>query len=506
MDSQDDRKGGTQEKTLPFRVPEPAAMVIFGASGDLTHRKLMPALYNLHCKHRLPEGFTVVGYSRTPFTHEAFRKEMRAACKEYGEVEPEIADWKGFAQRLFYCPGDINKPADFEHLHDFLHRLEVERVGAGNRVYYLAVAPQFYDQVVERICDFSMADQEGAYRRIVVEKPFGRDLDSARQLNQRLHKVFREDQIYRIDHYLGKETAQNILFLRFANTIYEPVWNRNYVDHVQISVAETLTVGHRAGFYEQAGVLRDVFQNHLLQLLALMTMEPPASFNADMLRNETMKVLSSIHPIAPEAAGEHTLRAQYRGYREEKGVAPDSQVATYAVVRLFIDNWRWQGVPFYLRSGKAMAEKCSEIIIQFKSPPHVLFPLAPGQEIDPNLLVLRIQPDEGIHVRFEAKVPDTAAEMRPVDMNFDYASAFGGSAIPDAYERLLLDLLHGDASLFARKDGIEAAWALIDSILAGWEGPHAPPLYFYDKGSWGPPEADALLSREAREWLEGCRD
>jgi glucose-6-phosphate 1-dehydrogenase len=506
MGSQEDLTSETREEASRFRIPEPAAMVIFGASGDLTHRKLVPALYNLHCKQRLPDGFTVVGYSRTQFSHEAFREEMRKACNEYGEVEAEIADWEGFAQRLYYCPGDINKPDDFERLHDFLHELEQERVGTGNLVYYLAVAPQFYEDVVDRICDFSMAEEEGAYRRIVVEKPFGRDLESAKQLNQRLHKAFLEDQIYRIDHYLGKETAQNILFLRFANTIFEPIWNRNYVDHVQISVAETLTVGHRAGFYEGAGVLRDVFQNHLMQLLALMTMEPPTSFKADMLRNETMKVLCAIRPIPPQAVGDHTLRAQYRGYRQEKEVAPDSQVATYAVVRLFIDNWRWQGVPFYLRSGKAMAEKCSEIIIQFKSPPHVLFPLEPGQEIDPNLLVLRIQPDEGIHIRFQAKVPDTVAEMRSVDMNFDYASTFGGSAIPEAYERLLLDVLQGDAALFARNDGIEMAWALIDSILDGWDGPHAPPLYEYEKGSWGPPEADALLSREAREWLEGCRD
>jgi glucose-6-phosphate 1-dehydrogenase len=495
-----------QEKRTSFSKPEPAVMVIFGASGDLTHRKLVPALYHLHCKQRLPDGFTVVGYSRTPFSHEEFRQEMWEACEEYGEIEPEITDWEGFARRLYYCPGDITSPSDFKKLNEFLLQLEQERVGAGNRVFYLAVAPKFYEKVVDRIGEFCMAHYEGAYRRIVVEKPFGHDLESARQLNQRLHQVFSEEQIYRIDHYLGKETAQNILFLRFANTIFEPVWNRNYIDHVQISVAEKLTVGHRGEFYESAGVLRDVFQNHLLQLLALMTMEPPASFKADMLRNETFKVLSAIRPVTPETVAGHTLRGQYQGYREEKGVAPDSQVPTFSVVRLFIDNWRWQGVPFYLRSGKAMAEKCSEIIIQFKSPPHVLFPLRPGEQNNPNLLVLRIQPDEGIHIRFEAKVPDTNTGLRSVDMNFDYAGSFGESAIPEAYERLLLDVLQGDAALFARNDGIEASWELIDSVLAGWKGPQAPTLYFYEQGSWGPAEADAFLNQEGREWLEGCQD
>jgi glucose-6-phosphate 1-dehydrogenase len=499
-------KEPAKQATPAYRLPEPATMVIFGASGDLTHRKLIPALYHLHCKKRLPDGFSVVGYARTPFSNEEFRAEMRAAVDKFGNVEADIADWEGFTGRLFYCPGDIGEPDDFKRLHDFLDELERTRVGSGNRVYYLAVAPQFYESVVDRLCDFSMSGQDGGWRRIVVEKPFGHDRESARQLNRKLHKVFAEQQIYRIDHYLGKETAQNSLFLRFANTIFEPVWNRNYVDNVQLTVAETVKVGHRAAFYEQAGVLRDVFQNHLLQLLALMTMEPPASFNADALRNETAKVLAAIRPIPAEHVQEYTLRGQYQGYRREKGVAPYSQVATFAIVRLFIDNWRWQGVPFYLRSGKALAQKCSEIILQFKRPPHVMFPLAPGQEINPNRLVLRIQPDEGIHLRFEAKVPDTVAEMRSVDMAFDYASTFGASAIPDAYERLLLDVLQGDPSLFARSDSIDLSWAFIDSLLAACESQHGPPLTFYEPGSWGPPEADAFMAREGRRWLQVCRD
>ncbi|HJW90294.1 MAG TPA: glucose-6-phosphate dehydrogenase [Anaerolineales bacterium] len=480
-------------------------MIIFGASGDLTHRKLIPALYNLHSKDRLPEGFSVVGFSRTPFSHEHYRVHLREAVQDFCRVNPSELEWERFAQRIYYCEGDLMNPDDYKSLEDLLHHLERERVGTGNRAYYLALAPQFYHPVVARLGELEMAKETTDWRRIVVEKPFGRDLASARELNRALHAVFAESQIYRIDHYLGKETAQNILFLRFANTIFEPIWNRNFVDHVQVTVAETLKVGHRASYYEKSGVLRDVFQNHLIQLLALVTMEPPASFNADALRNDTVKVLSAIRPIQEDAVGDQTIRGQYMGYWEEKGVSPKSQTATFAVLRLFIDNWRWQGVPFYLRSGKALPEKCSEIIIQFKRPPHVMFPLAPGQEIPPNLLTLLIQPDEGIQFRFEAKVPDTVAEMRSVDMEFDYASSFGESAIPEAYERLLLDVLQGDASLFTRSDAIELAWSLIDPIVKGWEGEHAPPLHYYPPGSWGPEAADLFLAQTDRSWVQGCQ-
>ena len=346
-----------------------------------------------------------------------------------------------------------------------------------------------------------MARESEGWRRIIVEKPYGHDLTSALSLNRAVQAVFDERQIFRIDHYLGKETAQNISFFRFGNTVFEPIWNRNYVDNVQITVAEKVDVGHRAGFYDSTGVLRDMFQNHLLQLLTLVAMEPPASFDADAVRNEKVKVLSAMRPILPDQVASKTVCGQYRGYGDAEGVAPRSETATYAALRLSIDNWRWQGVPFYLRSGKAMATKTSEIIIEFRCPPHVMFPLPPGTSIRRNLLALRIQPDEGIHLRFEAKVPDTVTDMRPVDMEFRYAEDFGEITIPEAYERLLLDALQGDASLFTRSDGIERSWELMDPIIEGWEKPGAPPLAIYDRGSWGPAEADDLLAREGRSWI-----
>ncbi len=488
----------------PKRIIESSTMVIFGASGDLTHRRLIPALFSLKSKGRLPEGFNVVGFSRTNYSHDQFRKEMYSSIQKYSDLDLSASKWGKFSHHLYYLPGDINQSSNFEELDKFIIKLDQEMQGNGNRIYYLALAPQFYPQLVAQLGNLGMANQSRGWRRIVLEKPFGSDLISARQLNQALHDVFSERQIFRIDHYLGKETAQNILFLRFANTIFEPVWNRNYVNHIQITVAEKLDIGHRGNYYDAAGVLKDMFQNHLLQLLTLITIEPPASFNADALRNETIKLLSAIRPIKSQEVAIHTVRGQYHGYLEEEGVQRDSQTATFAALRLFIDNWRWQGVPFYLRSGKSLAEKSTQIIIQFNSPPHVMFPLPPGRKINPNRLILCIQPDEGIQLRFEAKQPDTIAEMRNVDMIFDYAKSFGATSVPDAYERLLLDILQGDGSLFTRNDAIELSWGFIDPIIKGWQTLNLPPLVIYPQGSWGPKEADKFIARDHIKWIHGC--
>ena len=425
---------------------------------------------------------------------------MRAGVEQHAAHPFTAEQWAAFEMRLFYRAGGFTESADFARLATTL--TELER-GPADRLYYLAAPPRFYADIVNRLGAADIVREDEGWRRVIVEKPFGADLASAQALNLSIHRVLDEKQIYRIDHYLGKETVQNILTLRFANAIFEPLWNRNYTDHVQITVAETVGVGHRAGYYDRAGVLRDMFQNHLLQLLALTAMEPPAAFDADSLRNEKVKVLKAIRPIRPDQVGTHTVRGQYRGYCEEEGVASDSHTATYATLRLFIDNWRWQGVPFYLRSGKRLAEKTTEIVIQFKCPPHLMFPLPPDREITANILALCLQPDEGMHLRFEAKVPDTVAEMRSVNMEFHYADSFRPRAVPEAYERLLLDALHGDASLFTRSDGIELAWKFIDPILKGWASPATPPAE-YEPGRWGPAEADELLTRDGRAWLRGC--
>lgn len=488
---------------FPIRIPEPFSLVIFGASGDLTHRKLIPALYNLFRKARLPEAFHVIGFSRTPHTDEQFRGKLEEAVRALAHMQIDEKEWEEFAGHLYYCTGDLSSETDLKGLHQFIRRIEGQKMKDANRVYYLAISPQYYGRVVAGLGKMSMEKQKNCWRRIVVEKPFGRDLASAQELNQSLHRVFDEQQIFRIDHYLGKETAQNILFFRFANTIFEPIWNRNYIDHVQITVAEDIPVGHRGSYYDEAGVLRDMFQNHLLHLLALMTMEPPASFNADAVRNEIMKLFSAIRPIPAESVRQSTVRGQYAGYHQEKGVSPDSETATFGAVRLFVDNWRWQGVPLYLRSGKALTEKCSQIILKFNPPPHVMFPLPHNRHITPNLLVLRIQPQEGIDLRFEAKVPDTIAEMRSVEMEFDYDSSFGQSILPDAYERLLMDLLLGDASLFARNDAIELAWRFIDPIQNAWDSDLAPPLEIYQPGTWGPQATDHLIGWGGDQWING---
>ena len=476
----------------------PTSIVIFGASGDLTQRKLIPSLFSLFRKGRLPKQFHIIGTGNTSFTDDQFREHLAQGLKKFAPFEYKEEEWNKFAANLAYQQGRYTDLADFRKFSEALNKWEN---GDANRLYYLATPPSLFTNIIDLLGLTDQLHENGGWRRVVIEKPFGTDLASARSLNRQIHKTLNEDQIYRIDHYLGKETVQNILVTRFANTIFEPLWNRNYINHIEITVAEQVGVEHRAGYYDTVGVLRDMFQNHLLQLVSLVAMEPPASFKADALRNEKVKVLSSIQPMEKKSIARNTVRAQYDGYRKEEGVNPKSTTPTYAALRLQIDNWRWQGVPFYLRSGKCLKEKISQIRIEFKQPPHLLFPNNDGK-MTPNVLVLFLQPDEGIHWRFEAKVPDTAADMRSVDMEFHYADSFGQTAIPEAYERLLLDALQGDASLFTRGDEVEMAWSLIDPILQVWESDQIPPLASYKPGSWGPAEANELLARDGCSWMD----
>ncbi len=469
----------------------PTTIVIFGASGDLTRRKLMPALYNSFRKARLPKTTRIVGFARRPWDDPAFRELLQSGVEEFSDTYEE-GIWQDFADKVHYFKGNLDVAEDYTRLGDFLQEIEG---GPAHRLYYLATSPDFYGPAATYLGEAGLANPAAGMRNLVIEKPFGRDLTSALALNDVIHTHWAENQIYRIDHYLGKETAQNILFLRFANTIFEPLWDRNYIDHVQITVAEKVDVGSRAGYYDEAGVLRDMFQNHLLQLLTLISMESAAPLNADTLRNEKVKVLNAVRPVELE----DTVRAQYEGYRDAEGVVDNSQMPTYAALKLYIDNWRWQGVPFYLRSGKALAKKHSEIAIVFKRPPMALFGLA-NNRIS-NVLSILVQPDEGVHLTFEAKVPDSSQEMRTVDLEFHYRDSFPDRTLPDAYERLLLDALNSDALLFARSDEIVQAWQLIDPILQGWEASNPPPLDTYPKGSWGPQAAEQLLALNGHRWL-----
>ncbi|UCE19641.1 MAG: glucose-6-phosphate dehydrogenase [Gemmatimonadota bacterium] len=481
---------------------EPAVIIIFGASGDLTQRKLVPALHTLACDGLLPMQSRIVGVARTDLSDQDFRHNLFEGVKAYARRRPGTCElWPRSAERHTYVAGSYDDPETYRRLAERLRQLDEEAGTRGNRLFCLATPPVLYPIIIEQLGKAELNKSGTGWTRIIIEKPFGNDFESARQLNGQVHAVFEEHQVFRIDHYLGKETAQNILFFRFANTIFEPVWNRKYIDNIQITVAETVGVGHRAGYYDKVGVLRDMFQNHLLQLMALTAMESPASFNADAIRNEKVKMFSAIRHISSGDVLECTVRGQYRGYRETEEIEPHSQTATYGALELFIDNWRWQGVPFYLRSGKMLTNKTSEIIVQFQRPPHFMFPLPPGREITPNVLALSIQPDEGMHLCFEVKTPNTLAETRSVDMEFHYADAFGADALPDAYERLLLDAIKGDASLFTRSDGIELAWQLIDPIVQVWESSKSPPLAIYEPGSWGPPEAEDLLNKTGRKWL-----
>jgi glucose-6-phosphate 1-dehydrogenase len=475
--------------------------VILGASGDLTHRKLVPALYHLYRKGRLPKDTRIIGFSRTAFTHDEWRSDLAKAVARFVGKDFDQALWEKFAPNIYYQPGDIGKAQDFTALAKLLK--EIEKSENSTRVYYLATAPQFYGQAATQLGAAGLADENGGKRRIIIEKPFGTDLASAKKLNAVVHAVFSEKQVYRIDHYLGKETVQNLLVLRFANTIFEPIWNRRYIDHVQITVAEEVDVGRRAGYYDTAGVIRDMFQNHLLQLVMITAMEAPVRYEADAVRNEKVKVLQAIRPMTADEVHRDTLRGQYRGYQDAEGVPAGSRNATFAAVKLSIDNWRWQGVPFYLRSGKAMSCRTTQIVVQFREPPHMLFPDGPKSVADANRLVIQVQPAEGMQLQFETKVPDAGMRIRQTALDFSYCREFRG-VIPEAYERLLLDALEGDASLFARADEVEAAWSICDPVLEEWQRSDEPNLYVYEPGLWGPEECTEWMAEQGRQWFDIC--
>jgi glucose-6-phosphate 1-dehydrogenase len=503
------------------RIPEPTTMVIFGASGDLTKRKLLPALYSLTRERLLPGRFAVIGYARRPITDDAFRDEMRAGCEEFARrrpVDPEL--WAGFARNIFYQEGGYDDPKAFVALRERLEQIERSLGLPGNRVFYLSIPPSSFATVVRNLGVSGLVPAGGdlpggPFSRVIIEKPFGTDLATAQRLNHDIHETLTEKQIYRIDHYLGKETVQNLLVFRFANGIFEPVWNNRYVDHVQITGAETVGVEGRGGYFEQAGILRDMVQNHLFQVVSLAAMEPPVAFDADGVRDEKLKVLKALRPIPSSEMDAHVVRAQYAagsiggraapGYREEAGVSPTSQTETYVGLKFFIDSWRWMGVPFYLRSAKRMPKRVTEIAIHFKEAPRLLFGRRGGEGVRPNVLSIRIQPDEGIALNFGSKLPGPIMEVAPVTMEFRYGSSFGVEP-PEAYERLILDCLLGDGTLFTRADEVEASWSWISKIHQHWQreaegaGAGGVQLPTYPAGSWGPEAGDLLLAAGNRQW------
>jgi glucose-6-phosphate 1-dehydrogenase len=483
------------------RTPDPCALVIFGASGDLTQKKLFPALYSLAYRRLLPEHFAVVGVARTQESDDGFKERMKEAVSENARDEFVEEVWDSLADGMRYIAGDFSAPEGWDELAETLNELDAQRGLEGNRVYYLAIPPTAFPMVVG-----ALGKQRGTkgWTRLIVEKPFGHDLDSARELNTVIHEHFSEDEVFRIDHYLGKETVQNMLAFRFANGIFEPIWNRQFVDHVQITVAETIGIEGRAGYYEQAGAIRDIFQNHLLQLLAITAMEPPIDFTSESVHNEKVKVLRSLLTPGPK----HVVRGQYgrgfvegeevRGYREEEGVDPRSMTETFVAAKLFVDNWRWADTPFYVRMGKRLARRETTIAIQFKRAPHPPFEEAAAEELRPNVLAIHIQPNEGVSLAIAAKVPGLGWKIRTVYMDFLYGGAFR-TGMPEAYERLILDCILGDATLFTRTDEVEEQWKIVDAIVAAWKRDR-PSFPNYAAGTWGPPSAQELLARDGRSW------
>ena len=493
------------------RIPEPCALVIFGASGDLTRRKLAPAIWHLAQQGRLPKSFALIGVARRPMDDVRFRAHIREALDEFvDELDAERLD--AFLSALYYVRGEPDDPQTYAALRARLETLDRERGTRGNRCYYCSVPPQVYLSIVGQLGASGLNREETdgqGWSRIIVEKPFGRDHESARHLNNSLHRVFEEHQIYRIDHYLGKETVQNLLVFRLANSIFEPLWNRRYVDHVQITAAESVGVEHRAGYYDTSGALRDMIQNHLLQILCVVAMGPPSSFDAESVRLEKLKVLKSIRPISIGEVDRYAIRAQYaandatdqrlNGYLQEQDVPPDSRTETFAALRFTIDNWRWQGVPFYVRTGKRLPKRTSAITLQFHRPPHQIF--QQNADLPPSTLTIRIQPEEGISLSFNGKIPGPDVHLGNVKMDFSYADAFGGRT-PDAYETLLLDCLQGDATLYADSDWIEKSWELLMPLLEAWNATFSGHVPSYSAGSWGPKEANELMDEKWRKWVE----
>ena len=494
------------------KTPDACTIVIFGASGDLTARKLIPALYHLFKEKQMPHEFRVVGFARREKTDASWRQELRAALDQFSRTKPvDEKVWSAFAEKLFYCQGDLTDDAAYKKL-----ETQLTEFGSGplreNLLFYLAISPSQFGEVVEQIHRAGLLNKEGrAWQRIVIEKPFGHDLASAQALNRELTRYAHEAQVFRIDHYLGKETVQNILMFRFSNSIFEKLWNRNSVDHVQITVSEKLGVGERGGYYEEAGALRDMVQNHMLQVLSLIAMEPPVSLEAEAVRDEKVKLLKSIRALTPDDVARQIVRGQYfagsvdsqprPGYRQEPKVNPNSNVETFVALKLFIDNWRWSEVPFYLRMGKNLPMSASEVRIQFRPTPNVLFAAQCDKKLDANALTLRLQPNEGISLRFNGKIPGTTIGLRPVRMHFSYDAEFGAYT-PEAYERLLLEAIAGDATLFIRRDEVETAWQIVDSIRAGWGSKPLTNREFYAAGTWGPIAADDLLAQLGHAWHE----